>query len=172
MFKFKHHNSYQPHCPHSPVSSNNPVLDNNQLGNLLEVENFVTTAGQEHIWKVYSGWRKSDGKVFKIQILFLFPFSNKLQTIKHMPYMYDRIEMLTEFRQSKQILIKILIFHPKYQQHLFIKSCRLVITFSVGKMKGSQTSSSSSLIVMYKEKNSSLGVLMCPFSGEFLSYFN
>lgn len=65
MFKFnKHHSIYHttPHCPHTQGSSNT-VLENNQLGQFLEVGKLSTTAGPENIWKVYDGWRKLDGKV-------------------------------------------------------------------------------------------------------------
>lgn len=74
-----HHHSHHPHHHHhhqhvhaygGPYgsqqghhSNNVAVLGSNQLGQFFEVGKLVSTAGPEHVWKVYDGWRKCDGKV-------------------------------------------------------------------------------------------------------------
>jgi len=84
MFKFnKHHHHHHPQLTSQSSSSsqqqfynNCPILDTNQLGQQFEVTRLVGTAGPEHVWKIYDGWRKSDGKVSIYYIIYLCIYNN------------------------------------------------------------------------------------------------
>jgi hypothetical protein len=129
MFKFnKHHSNsthYQPnsHPTHTPVSSNN-VLENNQLGQYLEVGKLVTTAGPENIWKVYDGWRKVDGKVCIYGILY-FPHASSIC----MCVSLSVCVCIPSIKSLLQNTIYLLFLSIRYVSVLQILYCRLYQAF-------------------------------------------
>ncbi|CAL8102037.1 unnamed protein product [Orchesella dallaii] len=118
----QHHHGFQ-------QGHNTNVLGTNQLGQFFEVGKLVSTAGPEHVWKVYDGWRKCDGKEVSI-----FVFEKKTAEKLHKP---KRKETITEILRSSVKQLE-RFRHPKILQVVYsVEECPETLAFASEPVHGS-----------------------------------
>ncbi|CAG7727444.1 unnamed protein product [Allacma fusca] len=138
-------------------------LENNALGQYFELGRFVATAGPESIWKIFDGYRKSDGKEVSI-----FIFEKRSVEKIHKP---KRKETITEIlRASVRQLER--FRHPKILQVVYpVEECAETLAFAsepvIGSLSNLLSDETTSIFLDIELK---YGILQLTEALQFLHY--